>query len=193
MDETWIVYERSPRDFVYWVEDLGKEVGCKSRTIEVQRLDLPNRCNAEHAAILIHPETRMKVLLALVEELPGGLRIEIVTDPTIDGLTTDEMRSRFGKEFRYRVGAGGRRTGLLMRLNGRRAEHCGRTILSCNVWLEEKLTFVDDPAERKRLMTPWLKKYREAFGVDPADPSRSFRKAVEGCTKRLAQRAVAAR
>jgi hypothetical protein len=192
MDETWIVRNTQTRCIVDWAQDVSRNVGCEFYDLDVRRL--PNRTAADRACTFVQPATGKVVLLALLECVTGttgnGVRMEIVTDPTADGLTTDELRRSFGGSFAFVVGATGRRTGLLLRLNGHVDQHCGRPILPCNIWLEEKLTFLEGQEERKRLMTPWLRRYRATVGVNPADPSRSFRCAIASCEKRLALRSM---
>jgi hypothetical protein len=61
-------------------------------------------------------------------------------------------------------------------------------VLSCTVWPEEQLSALEDPRHRYRLFRPWLDRYRQVRGIEPADPMRSFRAAMQGCERRMKKR-----
>jgi hypothetical protein len=61
----------------------------------------------------------------------------------------------------------------------------GAPPLACNVWLEEQLRLLRDPAQYHHLYTAWLAHYVTLRGYEPLDPRRSFRAAARGCLKRM--------
>ncbi len=215
MDETWILHDVNAQDATEWLCTLAalaqseqqanplrsQETICHVGSLDPIRLPLPVRSRAHHAAAIYarlpnatEPFGRLLALL-LVEEVAGRtLRVEIATEPSF-ALRADEIRWHLRTHFAHAVrGAGGRRTGLLLAINGPQAEQKGRTgapVLACNVWLEEQLAEVGkDRPGRRRLFSQWLTQYRQLRGCDPVDPMRSFRAAVAGCEHRLARRAA---
>lgn len=210
MDETWIVHGAEAVEVIEWLEHLAslarrEQVQNRMRPqahvagaaqVAVERLPLPVRSTATHAGAIYarwpsqqEPFGLMHVL-ALVEATAGQvLRVEIASDPRFP-LIGDEVVWHFQNRFPHSVrGAGGRRTRLLMWINRlARSRHTGAPVLACNVWLEEQLAQMADPRDRKQLFRPWLQRYRQLRGVEPADPMRSFRAAVAGCERRLRAR-----
>lgn len=210
MDETWIVQGATAGQIVDWLDELAQlardekvENPLRPQTavagaaaVEVGRLPLPARSRASHAGAIYarwpSPAEPFGVLLvlALIEEKEAGvLRAEIASDPRFP-IAGEEVMWHFRNRFPHCTrGAGGRRTGLLLWINRlARSSHTGAPVLACNVWLEEQLAKVHDERERMRLFRPWMARYRELRGVEPADPMRSFRAAVAGCERRLRAR-----
>ena len=210
MDETWILYDATAQDATGWLGTLAalahseqqanplrsQEAICHVGSLDPIRLPLPVRSHAQAAAAIYarmptaaEPFGRLLALL-LMEEVRGrALRVEIATEPSF-ALRGDEIRWHLRKHFAHAVrGAGGRRTGLLLAINGPRLAQQVRTgapVLACNVWLEEQLAGLGkDRPGRRRLFRPWLAQYRLLRGCDPVDPMRSFRAAVAGCEQRL--------
>lgn len=214
MDETWIVQGAEPVEVIEWLEQLAvlarreqaqnalrsQAVIAGASVVEPQGLPLPARSRASHAAAIYarwpsehEPFGQVHVLALMEEEMDRVLRVEIASDPRFP-LLGEEIVWHFRSRFPHSVrGAGGRRTRLLMWINRlSRSRHTGAPVLACNVWLEEQLALTTDPRERSRLFRPWLQRYRQLRGVDPADPTRSFRAAVAGCERRLRAREKAA-
>ena len=214
MDETWVLYESEPRQFLAWLDDLATLARAEQRhnrhrpqqpiassaELNLFELPLPVRSQATHAgAIYARPPSAAEpfgrvLVLALIEAVETGVvRVEIASDPQFP-LQGDEilwfLKQRFPRMAR---GAGGRRTGLLILMNQRaQSNHTGAPVLACNVWLEEQLAHLPnwgDARARRRLFRPWLERYRALRGSEPADPSRSYRAALQGCLHRLRRRA----
>ena len=214
MDETWIVYETAMREAAAWLDALALVARseqaanamrsqapiCHVGRLDLLRLPLPVRSEAQAAAGIYtrmpsagEPFGRLLVLLLIEEVDTETLRLEIATD-TAFPLRAEEVRWHMRATFARTVrGAGGRRTGLLLAINGAARLQTARTgapVLACNIWLEEQLVALGPERRgRNRLFRPWLEQYRLLRGQDPADPTRSFRAAVAGCEKRLALRA----
>lgn len=215
MDETWVVYDTAPQTILQWLDELVTVARTEQQSnphrsqqplagagaLDLHALPLPVRSHARHAgaiyARLPTPDEPLGyvLLLALIEPVqPEVLRVELATDPRFP-LLGDEVRWLFRHRFPHNArGAGGRRTGLLLWINGLSEDRfTGAPVLPCNVWLEEQLAHLPNPADpeaRRRLFTPWLTRYRALRGCDPADPIRSFRAAVQGCEHRLRRRAL---
>ena len=64
----------------------------------------------------------------------------------------------------------------------------GAPPLACNRWLERQLAGAPQSQNANRLYPLWLEQYRALRGGYPADAKRSFRAALQGCRRRLAQR-----
>lgn len=215
MDETWIINGSTPDAVMTWLGDIAALARRKQREesnrpqtpvlhageIDPHKLPLPVRSRAARCGGIYaqrpaagRPFGKLH-LLVLVEEVgERAMRVEIAATPGF-ALRSDEVRGSFQQTFpRATRGAAGRRTGLLLRINQESAsDHTGAPVLSCNVWLEEQLAHVTDRAERRKLFRPWLDRYRALRGLDPADPSRSFRAAVAGCEERLSKRGIRVR
>jgi hypothetical protein len=213
MDETWILHGASIGDVIAWLHALAQRARdeqaahplrsqtaiCHIGQLDLLKLPLPVRSEAQMAAGIYtrmpsagEPFGRLLVLLLVEQVEAGALRVEIVTDPAF-ALRGDEIRWHFQQTFaRATRGAGGRRTGLLIAINrpaAQRGVRTGAPVLPCNIWLEEQLAALGPERRgRRRLFRPWLEQYHKLRGVEPADPLRSFRAAVAGCEKRLAQR-----
>jgi hypothetical protein len=210
MDETLIVRGGAPEQIRTWLDELAQQARMEqlanrhrsqvevltSEALDPQSLPLPLRTRATHAAAIYgrRPSSRepfgFLLVLALIETMPNGiLRVEIASDPQFP-LKGEEMIWLFRNRFPHtQRGAGGRRTGLLLWINGyRHSDHTGAPVLSCNVWLEEQLSALEDRRQRYRLFRPWLERYRQVRGIEPADPMRSFRAAMQGCERRMKKR-----
>jgi hypothetical protein len=61
----------------------------------------------------------------------------------------------------------------------------GAPPLACNVWLEEQLRLLPNPAHHHHLYSTWLAHYITLRGYEPLDPRRSFRAACSSCLQRL--------
>lgn len=58
----------------------------------------------------------------------------------------------------------------------------GAPVLPCNRWLQAQLEAGHSPRALRR---EWLQRHYACRGWHAADPLRSYRKAVEGCLRRL--------
>lgn len=71
-------------------------------------------------------------------------------------------------------------------LSGRRTPSPrGAPVIGPNLWLENQLRRVRDPADANLLYEGWLQRYYRDRGRIPEDPKRAFRQAVRGCWERI--------
>jgi hypothetical protein len=64
----------------------------------------------------------------------------------------------------------------------------GAPPLSCNVWLEDQISNLENPDDYGHLYEKWLEMYIDLRGEPPADRKRSFRRAAEAIRDRQRQR-----
>lgn len=91
-------------------------------------------------------------------------------------LIAEELMRRLQDRF---PGAGGEMLAEKPRVRA------GAPPLACNVWLEEQMRRLPDPARYHHLYATWLEHYVTLRGYEPLDPRRSFRAAARGCLRRL--------
>lgn len=91
-------------------------------------------------------------------------------------LVAEELMERLNKRF---PGASGEM------LAEKPRERSGAPPLACNVWLEDQLRKLPDPARYHHLYADWLAHYVTLRGYEPLDPRRSFRAAARGCIQRM--------
>ena len=70
---------------------------------------------------------------------------------------------------------------------GARPAPRGAPVIGPNLWLENEMRRLRDPADAALLYESWLQRYYRDRGHYPRDPKRAFRQAVRGCWERIAR------